>query len=125
MVADTWKNFDTTHIQSLANGPRFWDNPSERICPACGARCLRAYMETSARSGHPALINNIWCTSCHRFGGATGPKPTDLEFTDPLEQLSDDERLELQEDVGRFFGYLDRLWSKGALPQRFLKTPQL
>jgi CTP:molybdopterin cytidylyltransferase MocA len=118
VTSSRWRNFDHEQIQALARGPRFRDAPGERVCPACGATTVRTYFQGGERLGNPILMTYTWCANCHRYSGATGPKPTGLEFDDPLERVPPPERSELGQDLVRLLTYLDQLWDEGVLPQR-------
>src|SRR5690348_3912895 len=111
--------FDTAEIQALAAGPRFVDQPVERLCPACGKRGVRTYMYGSDRQGRPTIISYTWCTSCRRYHGSVGPRPDGLRFNDPLSHMSRDERKALERKGAELFRTLDELWNSGALPQQF------
>jgi|SRR5579859_806342 len=99
----------------------FKDALRERECPRCHAVAVRTYGYPSYRRASPSLIAYSWCHNCHRFAGTTGPLPSGFRFSDPLGNLSDDERLEFYDRLGpgmAFLGHLDSLWDKGKLPQR-------
>lgn len=113
------REYDQSQIPALVAGPRFIDEPTERICPACGHRAVRTYVYRNTGPGRTARITYSWCASCRRFKGWTGPDSDGLKFSDPLESLSQDDRNEMTRDLDEFFKTLDKLWESGELPQRF------
>ena len=114
-----WKNFDAQQLKALTTGTSFLQNPRERVCPACGATDVRAYLYKSDRNGRPTLIGYAWSTNCHRYAGSTGPYPDGLTFDDPMDDLPPEERDRLQYNLEKLFKYLDEKWDEGLLPQRF------
>jgi hypothetical protein len=48
------------------------------------------------------------------------PEPDDATVLDPLTELSDEEFDAINKDEDTLFGYLDRLWERGTLPQRII-----
>jgi hypothetical protein len=110
-------------VNELMKGPRFVDAPGERPCPACGKRAVRTYVYRAAESPQrPARISYSWCVNCRRFKGWTGPDLGDLEFNDPLGDLSLAQRKKAERDIDAFFRKLDVLWDSGELPQRFTRV---
>jgi hypothetical protein len=90
----------------IRQGPPFWEDQSERRCPACGHVSVRSYMYYSYQ---PRVISKTWCGHCWRFASSTGPEPP-VPFTDPLAGV---ERGKIGLD------FLNERWDKGVLPQRF------
>ncbi|MFF2845468.1 hypothetical protein ACFVT5_03930 [Streptomyces sp. NPDC058001] len=113
------QEFDVDQVKQLVQGPKFYEDQSERVCPACGERAVRTYVYRSHLRKRPTLISYMWCASCRRFKGWTGPDLGTFDFTDPLERLSTDERTTLTRDFAGWFRSLDRLWETGELPQSF------
>ncbi len=113
-----WRTFGPAQLSVLATGPRFRDVRAERTCPVCGATAVRTYFQGGERLGNPILMTYTWCANCHRYHGATGPKPAGLEFDDPFGRLPALERSELGQDLISLLTYLDRLWDEGVLPQQ-------
>lgn len=116
------REFDSTQVAEIASAGKFTDQPSERVCPACGNRALRTYIYRVASGSRNVRITYTWCASCRRFKGWTGPDLGDLEFSDPFEGKSLDERQALEKDLGKFLRQLDELWDAGELPQKFHAT---
>lgn len=115
--------FSQSELSVLTQGPSFIERPEERVCPACEKKKIRTYLYGADRGpGRPTIISYTWCAACGRGVGSTGPRPSDLFFTDPLEHLTKDERRKLSTDRDEdFFAVLDGLWDEGKLPQRFWK----
>lgn len=111
-----WVKFDWPQVQALAEAPAPWQEPGERVCPACDVQAVRFYVYGSKRLGRPTLISYTWCANCHRYEGSTGPRPAGLEFSDPL---SAEQHQEFREDLSGLLQFLDRLWDQGRLPQEF------
>jgi hypothetical protein len=113
-----WRTFEPAQISVLVRGPRFIDTPVERVCPVCGVKAVRSYLQAGERLGNPIVMGYTWCANCHRYSSSTGPKPVGLEFDDPLDRLPPDERRSLQQDLVALLNHLDQLWNDGLLPQR-------
>ena len=90
----------------IRQGLPFWQDQSERKCPACGRVSVRSYMHYSYR---PRVISKTWCANCWRFAASTGPEPP-VPFTDPFAGA---------EPGGRKLAFLNEQWDKGVLPQKF------
>ncbi|GEJ98110.1 hypothetical protein TNCT1_03870 [Streptomyces sp. 1-11] len=103
----------------LTSGPRFTEQPEERICPACQTRAIRVYISRYSTSNRASRITYAWCANCRRYKGWTGPDSDGLRFNDPLEGLPPEERLSLKRDPETLFRHLDELWDSGELPQHF------
>jgi hypothetical protein len=106
-------------VSALLSGPKFFDDPVERVCPACDRLAVRTYVYHDTNRARALRITYSWCASCRRFKGWTGPNLGELEFSDPLAELTSDERRALEGDMDTFFGRLDALWEEGELPQHF------
>jgi hypothetical protein len=115
----SWRNYPESQLAALTRPPSFSEDQSERLCPACGNMTVRQYVYLSYERQRPAIIGYVWCRSCQHFAGSVGPAPGGLVFSDPFQDLDDDQRLDMEEDLGVFFGRLDQCWDDGALPQRF------
>jgi hypothetical protein len=63
------------------------------------------------------VISYVWCSSCHRYVGSTGPLSATTKISDPL---SSDDHSVLDEDLAALLKYLDELWDKGTLPPKTL-----
>ncbi len=119
MVDGQWTSFSGTHVEALTRGTSFLVEPGERDCPACGERSVRAYLCSPERARRPTLVSYVWCRSCRRFVGSRAARPDGLDFTDPLADLTPQDRRVLERTLIGFLGHLDRLWDEGVLPQRF------
>ncbi|MEU1198421.1 hypothetical protein ABZ446_19570 [Streptomyces sp. NPDC005813] len=113
------REFDADQVRELVAGPKFYEDRSERVCPACGHSAVRTYVYRGHIRVRPSLISYMWCAHCRRFKGWTGPDLGTFDFTDPMETLSTDQRAAMAQDFGGFFRNPDRLWDSGELPQRF------
>ena len=114
-----WDSFSAAEVAALAQGESFFAAPGERVCPACGARRLRAYVNVPAVSRRPTLVSYVWCAGCRKFVGTRARHPEGLVFSDPLAVLPVAERRELERSLIGFLAHLDRLWDAGVLPQSF------
>jgi hypothetical protein len=114
-----WRGYSSDEIAALSDWEIFSPPLSEHRCPHCGKTSLRIYMYTSRVTGD--LSTQIWCYNCHSYSGWTGPQPDDVTVLDPLTELSDEEFDAINKDEGTLFGYLDRLWERGTLPQRIIR----
>ncbi len=114
-----WSSFDGAHMMAMAQAPAFHLEPRERVCPACGARALRAYLSDVPAARRPTVASFVWCGTCRRFVGSRAARPAGLTFTDPLADLPVAERRELERTLVGFLDHLDRLWDSGRLPQSF------
>ena len=122
-MARQWGSFSGPQVQELAQAPAFAADPGQRLCPACGERAVRAYFCTPANARRPTLVSYVWCTACHRFVGTRAAHPTDLVYSDPLADLSEQRRRELERSLIGFLEHLDALWDDGVLPQSFAVAP--
>jgi hypothetical protein len=77
------------------------------------------YMYRRATGARRARVTYVWCASCRRFKGWTGPDEDGLKFSDPLADLTPEERQEIKHDFESFLRRLDELWESGELPQSF------
>jgi len=109
-----WSGFDTSQIDALGRAAKTAADSAERVCPACGNRCVRSYRYFSKRATGPTMISYVWCSHCHRYAGSTGPRPPNLELDDPL--TPEDHRA-LDYDLIALLEHLDHLWDIGKLPQ--------
>jgi len=112
------REFDAAQVQQLLSGPKFTDEPAERRCPACGARAVRTYVHRRVGPHRTVRITSMWCASCRRHKGWTGPDEGPA-FDDPLLQLPDAARADLLGDLEALLARLDQLWDAGRLPQTF------
>ncbi|MFF6955552.1 hypothetical protein [Streptomyces sp. NPDC008317] len=112
------REFDAEQVQQLLAGPRFVDEPGERACPACGAVAVRTYVYRRVGPHRTVRITYMWCASCRRHKGWTGPD-AGPSFDDPLLQLPEAARDILLKDLESLFAKLDALWEAGDLPQHF------
>jgi hypothetical protein len=115
----SWQSFSGDEVAALTQGESFFADPRERFCPACGERCLRAYVNAPENARRPTLVSYVWCAACRRFVGTRARHPEGLVFSDPLAMLSVAERRELERSLVGFLAHLDRLWDDGVLPQSF------
>jgi hypothetical protein len=81
----------------------------EAGCPVCNAIALRAYRYAYSANvngfrGREVAITYVWCSSCHRYRSATGPKVEDLG--DPMGVI----RLGLDASVESVLVHLDNNW---------------
>ncbi|MEU7580330.1 hypothetical protein AB0B50_22340 [Streptomyces sp. NPDC041068] len=111
-------------MQDAHNGRAYITTPGdedqgERVCPACEETAVRTYVYRSRLRARPTLISYMWCAVCRRSKGWTGPDLGTFDFTDPLGELTGEERVELAKGGG-LFRRLDELWEAGRLPQRFI-----
>ncbi|WP_433297112.1 hypothetical protein ACQP2F_40130 [Actinoplanes sp. CA-030573] len=111
--------FSADEVAALATGESFFAAPGERLCPACGEKRLRAYVNTPPNARRPTLVSYVWCAACAKFVGTRAKHPEGLVFSDPLAAMPAAERRELERSLVGFLAYLDRLWEEGALPQTF------
>lgn len=116
------RDYDYREVETLLEGPRFVDDPTERVCPACGSVAVRAYVYRNVAAHRTTRITYMWCAVCRRFKGWTGLDSNDLTFSDPLESLSFEQRREMEKDFDKFFRELDQLWDAGELPQTFVRS---
>jgi hypothetical protein len=114
-----WDSFTGDEVAALTTGESFMVAPGERECPACGERCLRAYVTKPALARRPTLVSYVWCSACRKFVGTRARHPDGLVFSDPLATLSDAERRQLERSLTGFLAHLDGLWDAGVLPQTF------
>jgi len=112
-------SFSPDEIAQLTQGESFFVAPGERICPACGEKRLRAYVNAPPQARRPTLVSYVWCAACRKFVGTRAKHPAGLVFSDPLAVLSPAERRELERSLIGFLAHLDELWEAGALPQTF------
>lgn len=106
---------------ALVSGPKFFEDSTERICPVCEKRAVRTYIYRNSATHRVTRITYMWCASCRRFKGWTGPDTDGLIMSDPLKTLSSGERRKLEDDPDAFFVLLDGLWDAGKLPQKFTR----
>jgi hypothetical protein len=118
--SNRWRGYSSDEIATLSDWDIFSPALCEHRCPHCSRIMLRIYMYTSRLTGD--LSTQIWCSNCHSYSGWTGPAPDDVIVHDPLAQLPAEEFDALNKDEDTLFGYLDRLWEQGTLPQRI--TPR-
>lgn len=114
--------YNHEQVQALASGPKLSTDPSERHCPACGRKKVRNYRYRSSRRNSPTQVTYMWCASCRRFKGWSGPLLGEFTLNDPLADLKQSERLQLEDDSNAFFARLDQLWEAGELPQHSTKN---
>jgi hypothetical protein len=115
-VSRPWTNFSSDDLEVLAPTlPPFGQLATERVCPACGETSVRWYHYRNTFRDR-AKVTYVWCSACRRFYGQT-TRQESWELSDPLGELTGDERVALEGDLGTFFGDLDRLWAAGSLPQ--------
>jgi hypothetical protein len=117
----SWRNYGYEDVRRLSEAPSFLEDQGQRRCPFCGNRTVRQYIyeyKSAASRTQPSLIGYAWCRVCEHFAGSTGPLPEGLRFDDPLEAMSADDRLALEENPDAFFARLDALWEQGRLPQK-------
>ena len=114
-----WGSFDAEQVTALTQGRSFLADPGERVCPSCGRRSLRAYVEAPRNARRPTLVSYVWCSACRKFVGSRSRHPDGLVFSDPLAMLSAAERRRLERSLTGFLAHLDRLWDDGVLPQSF------
>lgn len=81
------KEYDYRQVDALVSGPRFSEDPVERLCPACGCKTVRTYIYRNIGPHRTTRATYMWCASCRRFKGWTGPDSDNLTFSDPLESL--------------------------------------
>lgn len=112
-----WRPFEAGQVSALAATARVHDGGGERVCPACGMRCVRSYRYASSRPTGRTVISYVWCSSCHRYVGSTGPLSATSKISDPL---SSDDHSVLDEDLAALLKHLDELWDKGTLPPKRL-----
>lgn len=112
------REFDAEQVRQLVAGPKFVDEPTERVCPACGKQAVRTYIYRHVGPYRTVRMTYSWCASCRRFKGWTGPD-MGPDFDDPLLDLSDTARNDLLDDLASLFAHLDTLWETGRLPQTF------
>jgi hypothetical protein len=112
-----WRNYSDQDIAQIGRRPTFIEDQGERTCPECGNLSVRQYIYRSVRRQQASLVGYAWCRRCQRFAGSVGPMPAGLGFTDPLENLTPEERVEIEDDLDTFFGRLDALWDSRSLPQ--------
>ncbi|WP_406253073.1 hypothetical protein OH786_25340 [Streptomyces atratus] len=115
------REYDSEQVQKLVTGVPFVDQPTERLCPACGVKSVRIYMYRPEGTRRPTRITYAWCASCRHFKGWTGPDFGEIDFNDPLSSLSIEQRKSMQMDLESFMSQLDRLWEFGQLPQHFVR----
>jgi hypothetical protein len=114
-----WGSFSGDEVAALTVGESFFAAPGERVCPSCGERNLRAYVNVPENARRPTLVSYVWCSACRKFVGTRAKHPDGLVFSDPLAVLSAVERRELERSLVGFLAHLDRLWDEGVLPQSF------
>jgi hypothetical protein len=114
-----WDSFSGDEVAALTTGESFFAAPGERVCPACGERRLRAYVQSPPNARRPTLVSYVWCSGCRKFVGTRAKHPDGLVFSDPLALLDADGRRELERSLVGFLAHLDRLWDEGVLPQTF------
>ncbi|GIM95191.1 hypothetical protein [Paractinoplanes toevensis] len=114
-----WDSFSGDQVAAMTQGESFFAAPGERICPACGKRRLRAYVNAPSNARRPTLVSYVWCSACRKFVGTRAAHPAGLVFSDPLALLTVAERRELEGSLVGFLAHLDELWDSGVLPQSF------
>lgn len=112
-MSTSWRPFDASQLSALAASARVHGGGGERVCPACGMRYVRNYNYASSRSTGRTVISYVWCSSCHRYVGSTGPLSSTSQISDPL---GSDDHSVLDEDLAALLKCLDELWDKGILP---------
>jgi hypothetical protein len=115
----SWDSFSSDEVAALAQGESFFAAPGERVCPACGEKSLRAYVNAPENARRPTLVSYVWCSACRKFVGTRAKHPAGLVFSDPLAVLTPAERRDLERSLVGFLAHLDRLWDDGVLPQSF------
>ena len=118
-MSNFWRPFEARQVSDLAATTRVHED--ERVCPACGMRCVRSYRYASSRTTGRTAISYVWCSNCHRYVGSTGPLSATSKISDPL---SEDDHAVLDEDLGALLRHLDELWDKGKLPPKRLASYQ-
>lgn len=113
------RTFTADEVAALSQGAAFMAEPGERICPACGVRSVRTYVNVPQNARRPTLVSYVWCAACRSFVGTRARHPEGVVFSDPLAALSVAERRELESSLVGFLEHLDRLWEAGLLPQSF------
>jgi hypothetical protein len=114
-MSTPWRPFDARQISALAASARVSKEPGERVCPACGQRCVRRYRYPSSRMTGRTVISYAWCSNCHHYAGSTGPLSATSNISDPL---SSEDHSALDSDLPALLKHLDRLWDEGILPPR-------
>jgi hypothetical protein len=114
-----WDSFSGDEVAALTRGESFFAAPGERVCPACGEKRLRAYVNSPLNARRPTLVSYVWCSACRKFVGTRAKHPAGLVFSDPLALLTVAERRELEGSLVGFLAHLDELWDSGVLPQTF------
>ena len=114
-----WSSFTGSEGEALAQGGSFLAEPVERVCPACGARSVRAYLTVPEQARRPTLVSWVWCAGCRRFVGTRAAHPAGVVVSDPLAVLPAAQRRELERSLTGFLAHLDELWDAGVLPQTF------
>jgi hypothetical protein len=112
-MSNPWRPFDAPQVSALAASARRNNGLGERVCPACGLRCVRSYRHASLRSTGRTAISYVWCSSCHRYAGSTGPLSATSDILDPL---SSEDHSVLDGDLAALLKRLDELWDQGILP---------
>ncbi len=109
-----WRNFNF----DIPNAPllvRIGVDDTARECPVCGKQTLHWYTYPNPHRPQ-SRFNYIWCSECRLFAGSTVFSET-WDLPDPLDAYTNEQRHELEADIGEFFALLDRLWESGELPQ--------
>lgn len=115
-------SFSSSEVNELLSGEPFIDKPRELTCPSCDTTSVRTYVYRANKGASPKLITYLWCATCRKYKGWTGPDLGEITFSDPLEEMPQQERDTLTRDLGNFLRLLDDLWESGSLPQRFTRT---
>ncbi|BFU42816.1 hypothetical protein [Krasilnikovia sp. MM14-A1004] len=118
-AAPQWSSFTGDQVAALTAGTSFLADPTERDCPACGRRAVRAYLNVPPKARRPTLVSYVWCSACHRFVGTRAAHPAGIVVSDPLAVLEAEQRRELERSLVGFLAHLDGLWDAGVLPQTF------
>lgn len=121
-MAAEWESFTADQVTALARDTSFLADPGERVCPACGARAVRAYLTAPETARRRTLVSYVWCSACRKFVGTRAAHPDRLVFADPLAVVPAAQRRDLERTLAGFLTHLDRLWDDGVLPQSFAVT---
>jgi hypothetical protein len=114
MTTAGWQPYDSEHVRKLAEQASSPVTNGERMCPACAVVAVRTYRYFSSRGTTQTMISYVWCANCHRYVGATGPRPRNLVLDDPLTW---DDHVRYEQDLRGLLDRLDELWDQGRLPQ--------
>jgi predicted RNA-binding Zn-ribbon protein involved in translation (DUF1610 family) len=108
---NNWKPFLPEEISIMAANTKPLEDTSERKCSSCGETSIRRYYRERGTRG----TTWYWCHNCGKFAHfSVAPRSKEYEFGDPISDVP-------EKGSYKWYEYLDSLWDKGILPQKFTR----